>query len=88
MLRKWACDQFTEDADFGKKKIISSDEADFDLGGYINKQNCSIWSTENPTRTHTLKSRRTQNESLFGADFVLEAHLGHFSSKMSKERPL
>ena len=31
-----------------KKKIISSDEPHFDLGGYINKQNCSIWSTENP----------------------------------------
>ena len=25
------------------------------------------------TRTHTLKSRRTQNESLFGADFGPEA---------------
>ena len=40
------------------------------------------------TRTHTLKSRRTQNESLFGADFGPEAELGHFSSKMSKEIPL
>ena len=36
------------------------------------------------TRTHTLKSRRTRNDSLFGP----EAKLGHFSSKMSKERPL
>ena len=26
--------------DFGKKKIIFSDEAHFDLGGYVNKQNC------------------------------------------------
>ena len=40
------------------------------------------------TRTHTLKSRRTQNESLFGADFDPEAELGHFSRKMSKEWPL
>ena len=40
------------------------------------------------TRTHTLKSRHTQNESLFGADFIPEALLGHFSSKISKERPL
>ena len=42
---KWACDQLTEDADFGKE-IIFSDEAD--LGGYVNKQNCRIWGTENP----------------------------------------
>ena len=58
---KWACDQLT-DADFGKTKIIFSDEAHFDLGGYVNKQNCRIWGRE----THTLKNRRTQNESLFG----------------------
>ena len=30
------------------KKFIFSDEAHFDLGGYINKQNCHIWGTENP----------------------------------------
>ena len=29
-------------------KIILSDEAHFDLGGYVNKQNCRIWTTENP----------------------------------------
>ena len=29
------------------KKIIFSDEAYFDLGGYVNKQNCRIWGTEN-----------------------------------------
>ena len=45
---KWAYDRLTENADFGKKKIIFSDEAYFDLGGYINKQNCCIWGTENP----------------------------------------
>ena len=28
---KWACDRLTEDADFGKKKIIFSDEAHFNL---------------------------------------------------------
>ena len=26
-----------------KKKIIFSDEAHFDLGGYVNYQNCRIW---------------------------------------------
>ena len=42
-----ACDQRTEDANFGKK-IIFSDGAHFDLGGYVNKQNCRIWDTEKP----------------------------------------
>ena len=41
--------ELTEDADLGKKKkIIFSDEAHFDLVGYVNKQNCRIWATENP----------------------------------------
>ena len=38
----------SEDADFSKKIIIFSDEAHFNLGGYVNKQNCRIWDTENP----------------------------------------
>ena len=44
---KWACDRLTEDADFGKKNIFS-DEAHFDLGGYVNNQYFRIWGTENP----------------------------------------
>ena len=31
-----------------QKKNIYSDEAHFDLGGYVNKQNCRNWGTENP----------------------------------------
>ena len=49
------------------KKVIFSDKAHFDLGGYVNKQNCC------KTRTHTLKSQRTQNESLFSVEFGPEA---------------
>ena len=30
------------------QSFIFSDEAHFDLAGYINKQNCRIWATENP----------------------------------------
>ena len=45
---KWACHRLTEDADFGKKKMIFSDEAHFDLGRYVNKHNFRIWGTENP----------------------------------------
>ena len=51
--RMWGCDWLTEDADFGKKKIIFSDEAQFDLGEYVTKQNC---------RTHTLKSQLTHKK--------------------------
>ena len=32
-------DRLTEDADFGKKKM---NEARYDLGGYVSKQNCRI----------------------------------------------
>ena len=45
---KWAKDRLTEDADFGKKEIIFSDEAHFDLGRYVSKQNCRIGGAENP----------------------------------------
>ena len=45
-----ATDRLTEDADFGKKKIIFSHEAHFDLGEYANKQICRIWGTDNPHR--------------------------------------
>ena len=33
---------------FWQKKDIFSDAAHFDLGGYVSKQNCGIWGTENP----------------------------------------
>ena len=46
-----------------EKKIIISDEAHFDLGGYVNKQNCYIQQ----------RTQRTQNDSLFGGDFGPEA---------------
>ena len=35
-------------ADFDKKQIIFLYKAHFDLGGYVNKQNCRIWGTKNP----------------------------------------
>ena len=53
------------------KKITFSDEAHFDLVGYVNKQNCRIWGTENPHAY--IEGRCTQNKSLFGADFSPEA---------------
>ena len=59
-----------ENADFGKKNFFS-DEAHFNSGGYVNKQNCRIWGKENPHAY--LKSQYTQKESLFGADFGPES---------------
>ena len=41
-----------------------------DLGGYVNVK---LSFGAHKTRTHTLKSRRTENESLFDADFGPEA---------------
>ena len=45
---KWVCDRLTEVGDFGKK-IIFSNAAHFDLGWYLNKKNCGICGTENPS---------------------------------------
>ena len=41
---------------FWQKKIIFSDEAHFDLGGYVNKQ-IAFWKIENP---HTYIAKPTQ----------------------------
>ena len=62
---KWDCDRLSEDADFGKKIFSSSDEAHFDLGGYVNKQNWRIWGIEKP---HAYIEKPT-----YGADFGLAA---------------
>ena len=51
---------------------INSTEAHFDIGGYVNKQNCRSFGPQK-TRTFTLKSQRTQKESLFCGDFGPEA---------------
>ena len=70
-LKKAGIDRLTEDADFWQKKTIFSDEAHFDLGGIVAFGAQKI-------RTHTLKSRRNQNESLFGAHFGPRGIIGPF----------
>jgi len=47
---QWAEERLAEDEDFFRK-IVFSDEAHFHLGGYVNKQNCRIWGSENPHET-------------------------------------
>ncbi|GFW87711.1 uncharacterized protein TNCV_4486761 [Trichonephila clavipes] len=44
---EWAQNEITVVPDF-HKRILLSDEAHFWLNGYVNKQNCRIWSEANP----------------------------------------
>ncbi|GFY00723.1 hypothetical protein TNCV_2141151 [Trichonephila clavipes] len=44
---EWAQNQIAVVPDF-HKRILFSDEAHFRLNGYVNKQNCRIWSEANP----------------------------------------
>ncbi|GFW50341.1 uncharacterized protein TNCV_4697561 [Trichonephila clavipes] len=45
--RIWAQNEIAVVPDF-HKRILFSDEAQFWLNGYVNKQNCRIWSEANP----------------------------------------
>ena len=47
-----------------EKKIIFSDEAHSDLGGYANKQNCPIWGTEN-THAYIEKQMRPKRVTVW-----------------------
>ena len=47
-----ACDRLTEDADFGKKKIVFSDDAHFDLGGECKQAKLSHLGHRKPARIH------------------------------------
>ncbi|KYN30724.1 hypothetical protein ALC56_14968 [Trachymyrmex septentrionalis] len=44
---EWIIEHQQMDADFSSK-IILSDEAHFHLDGFVNRQNCRFWGTENP----------------------------------------
>ncbi|MCP6508521.1 hypothetical protein NL478_27535, partial [Klebsiella pneumoniae] len=43
----WIIKQLTADPLFSSKMLFS-DEAHFTMNGFVNKQNCRIWSNENP----------------------------------------
>ncbi|CAK9833058.1 hypothetical protein ANTRET_LOCUS9796 [Anthophora retusa] len=83
---QWAEDRLIEDEHF-YRKIIFSDEAHFHLGGYVNKQNCRIWGSENP---HVIveKPMHPQRVTVW-CGFWSGGIIGpFFFSKMSKETPL
>ena len=63
---------------FGKK-IIFSNEAHFDLGGYVNKQNCRIWGTENP-HAYIEKPTHLIRVSTVWCGFWSRGIIGPFSS--------
>ncbi|GFS75521.1 hypothetical protein TNCV_1641111 [Trichonephila clavipes] len=44
---EWAQNEIAVVPDF-HKRILFSDEAHFWLNGYVNKQNCRVWSEANP----------------------------------------
>ncbi|VVC43070.1 Hypothetical protein CINCED_3A003523 [Cinara cedri] len=44
---EWFHNMQVDDVDFASK-IIFSDEAHFHTNGFVNKQNCRLWGTENP----------------------------------------
>ena len=52
----WVLKMHENEPDF-HRKIIMSDDAHFHLGGYVNKQNCRIWGSENPKMIFHKNSR-------------------------------
>ncbi|XP_055307310.1 uncharacterized protein LOC129571528, partial [Sitodiplosis mosellana] len=54
-LVEWVKGKEAADADF-LKKVIFSDEAHFHLNGYVNRQNCRFWGSENPRETEEVSA--------------------------------
>ena len=71
---------------FRQKKIIFSDEAYFDLGGYVNKQNFRIWGTENP-HAHIEKPTHPKRITVWNG-FSSRGIIGLFFFANEQERPL
>jgi hypothetical protein len=57
--------RFEKVAEFSKK-IILSDEAHFQLDGYVNTQNCRIWDAKNPLLIHEKPLHAQQATDLCG----------------------
>ncbi|GFT38848.1 uncharacterized protein TNCV_1585451 [Trichonephila clavipes] len=68
------------------KRILFSDEAHFWLNGYVNKQNCRIWSEANPQVY--VETPLYPEKGLFGALYGLVESLVRTSSKTMKATTL
>ncbi|GFU79406.1 uncharacterized protein TNCV_871771 [Trichonephila clavipes] len=82
---EWAQNKIAVVPDF-HKRILFSDEAHFWLNGYINKQNCRIWSEANP-QVYVETPLHPENH-LAGALYGLVESLFHTSSKTMKATTL
>ncbi|GFU96469.1 hypothetical protein TNCV_90421 [Trichonephila clavipes] len=81
---EWAQNEIAVVPDF-HKRILFSDEAPFWLNGYVNKQNCHIWSEANP---QVYVETPLHPEKLFGALYGLVESLVRTSSKTMKATTL
>ncbi|GFV12334.1 uncharacterized protein TNCV_1538291 [Trichonephila clavipes] len=77
---EWAQNEIAVVPDF-HKQILFSNEAHFWLNGYVNKQNCRIWSEANP---QVYVETPLHPEKLFGALYGLVESLVLTSSKTMK----
>ncbi|GFS72001.1 hypothetical protein TNCV_2676641 [Trichonephila clavipes] len=81
---EWAQNENATVPDF-HKRILFSDEAHFWLNGYVNKQNCRLWSEANP---QVYVETPLHPEKLFGAHYGLVEALVRTSSKTMKATTL
>ncbi|GFW06629.1 hypothetical protein TNCV_2189621 [Trichonephila clavipes] len=81
---EWAQNEIAVVPDF-HKRILFSDEAHFWLNGYVNKQNCRIWSEANP---QVYVETSLHPEKLTGALYGLVESLVRTSSKTMKATTL
>ncbi|GFW60745.1 hypothetical protein TNCV_570911 [Trichonephila clavipes] len=73
-------------ADF-HKRILFSDEAHFWLNGYVNKQNCRIWSEANP-QVYVEAPLHPEKLTVFGVLYGLVESLVRTSAKTMKATTL
>ena len=81
------CEIFTEifeDGQLHENQIIFLDKAYFSLDGYVTKQNCRVWGTENPYLTKA-KVRPDNNVTVWAAMSVKEIYLHFFDSTLTNE---
>ena len=61
------------------ENFIQNIHTHFHLDGFVNRQNCHVWSLENP---RVINEKLTHNVSLFSADFGQKAPSEHIFLRM------